>query len=317
MKEKFRILIASAASVALAAPAHAVASVSFKAVFESGSAWDGNTAAQDAMREMLGQFSKVMRASGNQDKVIGVYFTDNETSAAASAGPGNYNAANIGGTLYQVPNSWYQIVGGKADPNGEIKADGTGADIRVNWNFSFSQPENNKGLLRHEIYHGLGMQGFSGAGLPTMTAGTTDIVQSTTATTNATVHDRYIYDLNDNPVLGSNVKDLTYNLNKPIAVDNDWEDADRAGVYFRGINDDGSVRKIWLDARNATTTRNGVMDVQHPLELSYATAHPTWNTVEEVDRAYLRGLGYTIVPEPSSLLLAGIALSGLAFSRKR
>ena len=327
MKEKFRILLASAASVALAAPAHAAASVSFKAVFESGSAWDGKTAAQDAMREMLGQFSKVMRASGKQDKVIGVYFTDNESRVGASVTPGEYKAANIGGTLYQVPISWNRIVRGHADPDGEIQANGTGADFTVNWNFGLiPKPENDKGVLRHELLHGLGMLGYSRPGLPTMTTGTTDIVQSTYTTTNATVHDRYIYDFNGDPVLGSQTApdSTTYYVNKPIATDSDWEDANGSGVYFKGINDDGSERKIWLDAKNANTERIGFMDVQHPLEVSYSgvggTAtglHPTWNTVEEVDRAYLRGLGYTIVPEPSSLLLAGIALFGLAFSRKR
>ena len=95
MKEKFRILLASAASVALAAPAHAVASVSFKAVFESGSKYD--TADQNAMREMLGEFSKVMRASGNVDKEIEVYLTDNETFYAASASPGSTHSTSIGG----------------------------------------------------------------------------------------------------------------------------------------------------------------------------------------------------------------------------
>ena len=234
----------------------------------------------------------------------------------------------MGGTNYEAANSWYQIVRGQADPNGEIEADGTGADIYIDWNFDISKPENNKGLLRHELLHGLGMQGYTSlGGLPTMTAGTRNVVQSSVTSTSAMVHDRYIYDLNNDPILGSYVSGVTYNLNKPIAVDNDWEDANRSGLYFKGINDDGSERKIWLDAKNSTDTQDGTIDVHHPREVSYNGVlpdggtveglHPTWNTVEEVDRAYLRGLGYTIVPEPSSLLLAGIALSGLAFSRKR
>ncbi|MGL1936072.1 MAG: hypothetical protein OCD01_13675 [Fibrobacterales bacterium] len=46
---------------------------------------------------------------------------------------------------------------------------------------------------------------------------------------------------------------------------------------------------------NPTASSDGTVDLSHVTIVSYSNIHPTWDTIAEVDRAFFRGMGYTVV----------------------
>jgi hypothetical protein len=265
--------------------------VDFVAHFEPSSSWTNNTAAQTAMNEMLGQFEAFLVTGGSWNAVVEVYFTDNETSAYASSSPGSTHTVTYKSKQYRAVNAWTQIVQGLANPNGVINTStGANADIIVNWNFALSTPQNNKGLLRHELMHGLGMS--SGLPMPTLSSGGTITRPGVGTMASANVYDAAFVDLNGNPFLGAYGGTYSSHTINSYAVDNDWGDANGSGLAFRGISDSGAVMDMALYSYNPSGGSNGGVDGSHVYIVSYANKHPTWSTIAEVDRAFLRGLGY-------------------------
>ena len=57
------------------------------------------------------------------------------------------------------------------------------------------------------------------------------------------------------------------------------------------------------------------IQANHPEAVSYAFAHPTWFTVEEVDRAFLRGMGYKIGTVASSVIRNGSGVNPLGYTQ--
>lgn len=272
--------------------------VTFKAYYEPGSQFIGNTAAQEGIEAVLDQFEATLRTSGTWDTTIDIFFTDNETSAYASCGTGSAVEITNEGKVYYSQNPWIKIVTGDADPNGAIDpTTGTGADIRMNWNFALSQPEDNLGLTRHELMHGLGM--VSGISGPTWASGGSIEKPYTGTSGIPTICDRQIRDANDDPVFGDyNEETRTFILND-YAVDNDWDDDNGSGLVFRGIDDSGKTMDMPYFSMNPTNGYPGKVDFSHVYVVMYANKHPDWNNISEVDRAFLRGMGYAVVTPKS------------------
>ena len=272
-------------------------SVDFVPYFQTGSSWWNATngaAYRQSADDMLGQFEAVLRTSGAWDASIEVFFKEDGTGAFASTSSANFDSVSHNGSTYQAVGAWREIVQGAADDNGTSVDlnNGDGAETEIDWNFSLSTPDSNAGLLRHELMHSLGMTSFLGNEMPTMTGGVVT-KRNVGGTTSAMVYDARILDLNQNPVVGSHVNGISYNVND-YAVDDDWSDANGSGLSFHGIADDGSDMYIALTSWNSGPTSDGGVQASHPREVSYAGSHPTWHTLEEVDRAFFRGMGYTL-----------------------
>ena len=282
--------------------------VDFVPYYETGSSWWDpvhGPAYRQSMEDMLGQFEAVLRTSGTWDASIEVFFKEDGTTAYASTSNANYaNVTHLGST-YRAVGAWREIVQGAADDNGTTVnlTNGDGSETEIDWNFSLSTPDRNPGLLRHELLHSLGMTSYLSDEMPTMAQDGSITKNNVGGVTPAFVYDSRIVDLNRNAVLGGHVSGINYTVNN-YAVDNNWDDQNGSGLAFHAIADDGGDLYFELTSWNSDGVRNGtgigtqVGSVQssHPLDVSYAYAHPTWNTLVEVDRAVLRAMGYTIAP---------------------
>lgn len=269
-------------------------SVRFVPYFEPNSQWTNNIAAQNAMVSILSQFEATLRTSGNWDATIDVYFNDNESVAYASAVAGGWSfSKGYARGEYRVPDAWAKICLGIADPNGVINpVTGVGADIRINWNFTLSQPSANPGLLRHELLHGLGMQGILVS--PSWSATTGVTKPNVGAQVYASIFDAGLVDLGNRPLLGDPRGNAQYILND-YSVDSDWSDGNKSGISFVGILDSGAVTLMPVYAANPSGELDGSVDFSHVFGVSYVNDHPDWAVVTEADRALLRGLGYKVV----------------------
>lgn len=284
-----RLLVALAG---LTAASGRAGHVDFQLFVEPGSVWDGNYSAQAAMLSMLGQFEQTLRTSGGWNTTLELWVTDNETSAYATGAPGSYQTAMYNGRQYRAANPWMQLVRGAADPNGAIQPSGAGRDLYVNWNPSLSQPQSNIGLLRHELMHGLGM--ITGLEGPTMTPSGAVTKPGVGAETTAYIMDAGLRDLDDQPLLGGYRGAYDRHVLSNYAVDDNWDDENESGIYFRGMGDDGSEFKLPMNTRAPTSTANGRVDLVHITKVSYVSGRDgDWNYVNAADRAFLRGLGYS------------------------
>ncbi len=55
------------------------------------------------------------------------------------------------------------------------------------------------------------------------------------------------------------------------------------------------VKGMYQYLMNPTASSDGTVDLSHVTIVSYSNIHPTWDTIAEVDRAFFRGMGYTVV----------------------
>ena len=131
--------------------------VDFVAIYEAGSAWIGNTKAQATVNSVFADFESNLRTSGNWNAKIEVYLTDDNTGFANTTFDKSSEIVNVGGQQVRVVGAWKKIVRGGTDPNGPAQADGKGAEFTVH--FNVATQADNRGLLRHEMMHGLGAVG--------------------------------------------------------------------------------------------------------------------------------------------------------------
>ena len=289
--------------------------ISFNLTYEAGSPWtSGANAAghQASMRLMLDQFAAVMRTSGNFDTTIDVHFNDDENNAFASTTTGSHADVVLDGTTYRAGPAWRKAVLGQSTASN---------DIIIRWNFSLSSPSSNRGLARHELLHGFGMSG--GVSSPELDDDDGDVTKPNVGSTfRRTPHNNQFHDLNDNPLLdNANPRPTLQDYAVEQGETADWGDANGSGLYFRGIDDDGKFLK--LPFHRSGTSESQFMDFSHVGHVSFLGSSPLsrpgkkWAVVDEFDRAYLRGLGYSIViPEPSSLALLGL-IGVLCLCRRR
>jgi hypothetical protein len=268
--------------------------------YEPDSPWVNSVAGKAMVDGMFAQFESILRTSGAWNCDIEVYLTDDETSAYGSAEPGNSVFVTINGKQHSAVNAWAQIVQGLSDPNGPINpSTGANADIYVHWNFSYNV--DNPGLLRHELLHALGMISLIEDFMPTKSlAGT--ITYPPGPIYSSSVHDtRIVVNANGDRFLASyhatnpNYPYWPYYDAPVYQADNDWDDDNGSGLAFLGISDLGTGMNLPLTSWNPGAGYEGGVDPHHSNIVSYSGYHPTWNTLAEVDRAYLRGLGYSLV----------------------
>lgn len=315
--------LAAMAVVSAAWPGLQAGEVDFVHYYEPGSSWTTNPAARSAAEGMFAQFEATLKTSGTWNTTIEVWLDDNEFSNYASAIAGSFHSVTHHGRTGLAANPWAQIVKGMANPNGVINTTtGVNADLRVSWNFSLSQPQSNIGLLRHELMHGMGMYSNLNA-KPTMAVNGTITRPGRGNVTPASVHDLCLVDAAGNPLLNASGSNMTI---ADYVVDTDWDDASGSGLRILGVRDNaGGILELPLTSYNSSGVRllanpgytggthTGEVDPVHINLVSFVFAHPTWNTIAEVDRAWFRGVGYSVkggptVPQPIISTPAALAL---------
>lgn len=305
-----RPLLSSFATLVLGSARLPAGDVDFVPYYEPGSSWTTNAAARSAAEGMFAQFEATLKTSGAWNTTIEVWLDDNEFFNYASATAGSFHSVTHHGRTGFAANPWAQIVKGMANPNGVINTTtGVNADLRVSWNFSLSQPQSNIGLLRHELMHGMGMYSNLNA-KPTMAVNGTITRPGRGIVTPASIHDLCLVDAVGNPLLNVSGSGMTIT---DYVVDADWDDANGSGLRILGVKDYAAgILELPLTSYNSSGVRllanpgytggthTGEMDPVHINLVSYAFAHPTWNTIAEVDRAWFRGVGYSVKSGPTA-----------------
>ena len=267
--------------------AEAFGRVDFVPIYETNSAWESEVA-RTMVDNMFAQFESVLRTSGTWDATVEVYLTDNNEGTASTSRRGVRTTYQ--GRRVQVDPAWSVIVLGE-DPNGPADAEGNGAEFRID--FNVPRHEDNPGLLRHEMMHGLGASGSD----PDFTFGTDGQISTWSVGSRfvPTVYDLQLVDLNGNPLLGNYADETFEVLDIQVATDRaQWED-NQGGVFFRGVRNGVS-----FDMPCGIFGREGgplTMLLAEPANLMNARAHPNWDSLDEPDYAFLEAMGFNIVVE--------------------
>ncbi len=271
--------------------------VDFVVVYESGSAWEGNVAAQMMVDTLLREFEAALRTSGDWNATVEIYLTDNNSGFANTTFERTFADEMVGNTLLWVVPAWRKIVLGIDNATPPISSDGTGADFTVH--FNVGENSDNAGLLRHEIMHGLGAVNSIPNFRMTDTGESSGPAPGTR--TRASRYDLQLVDLDGNFLLADySATDSTFAVqNYRIETSlSEWMDGS-GGVFFRGVLEDGDA----LDMPCRTfpiSMSEGSIGLNEPADLMSAAVHPTWDSLGQPDYAFFRGMGYQVVrPQPS------------------
>lgn len=260
--------------------------VTFSPVYENGSAWETNTEAREMVDRVFAQFGALLRTSGDWDATIEVYLTDDNTNNANASFWDHVDVTFEGQMLRAVP-AWAAIIQGVDD--GPARSDGTGTEFILH--FNVNAHSDNDGLLRHEMMHGLGAVNL----LPNFIVTENGELTAPTPGSRvaAAVYDRALVDLDGNALL-SNYDDGTFEV-QPYRIEatlTEWMDGD-GGIFFRGVADDGADLDMSCGTFPAGPGQGAIV-LNEPSLVMAAGVHPTWDTLEEPDRAFLRALGYEL-----------------------
>lgn len=267
----------------------ALGPVNFVAIYEAGSAWEGNSEAQAMVQQVFDDFSANLGTPGGWNATIEVYFTDDNPGFAHTTFEDTFQPIDLEGQRVLVVPAWQKIVL-DVDPNGPAQADGSGAEFAVH--FNVAEQADNRGLLRHEMMHGLGAVG----NLPWYSMSEANELGGPTPgeRTSAALYDLMLVDGSGTPVL-SNYADGTFEIGAPMLDGTfvEWMDGD-AGLFFRGRNVDGSPEDMAL--MTGPGTMGALLRLNEVTVVMSASAHPTWHTIEEPDRRFFRAMRYTLPP---------------------
>lgn len=268
--------------------------VDFVAVYEPGSAWERHPEAKEAVEEMFSQLEATIKTSGDWDTEIEVYFTDDNTANANVRFLAEHAIVEHEGKALRVVPAWNKIVRNAPDENGSGKTDGSSADFIMHFNVEGHQ--RNPGLVRHEIMHGLGA--VSQLVRPVMDP-SGEIIRR------PIVGQRWIpgpyelrlVDRDGSPLLEDyDAESKTYAI-REFRLEADfetWQKGD-GGLAFRGIDARGeSVDMPCMTFPTGESGENARIRYEEPEQLMSARAHPTWHTISDIDRAFLRALGYEL-----------------------
>ncbi len=267
--------------------------VEFVAVYEAGSAWINNMAAQAMVSGVFADFEATLQTGGAWDSTVEVFLTDDNSGFANTSFDNTFETAVVDAQDVLVVNVWQKVVEGAPDPNGQMGADGAGADFTVH--FNVATQSDNAGLLRHEIMHGLGAVGA----IPWFTITDTDVLDGIMPTERyaLALYDLRLVDLVGQPLFSNyNAADGTfevqgYVIETTLAL---WMDGD-GGVFFRGDLAAGGTTDMPLST-GPGNNGGGVIRFNEITEVMSAAAHPTWDTIEDPDRTFLRSMGYSVRP---------------------
>jgi hypothetical protein len=267
--------------------------VDFVPIYETGSAWETNTAAKQMVDSVFADFEATLRTSGDWDATIEVYLSDDNPANANTTFEATFVDAVVDGQTVRVVPAWNEIVRGAADANGPAQPNGSGAEYAIH--FNVSAHADNAGLLRHEMMHGLGAVNS----IPNITVTSTGTLGGPMPgeRTKAALYDLQLVDLSGNPLLANySASDDTFEVQpyniEPTLVE--WMDGD-AGVFFRGAPPGGGALDMACGTFPVNSTQ-GRIGLNEPAELMSASAHPTWNTIDEPDRAFFSAMGYNLAP---------------------
>ena len=280
----------SAGSAGTGGGGNALGSVTFVPYYEIGSAWETSSAARTMVDTVFGELSAALRTSGDWDATIEVYLTDDNPGYANTYFDATFAPVTVDGKTMQAVPAWREIVLGEADHNGPADDAGNGYDFAIA--FNVVEQAENAGLLRHESMHGLGA--VNGVSNPIITP-TNELISPVLGEwVDASVYDLGLYDKNGAPLLGAYDSTTQQFQVSTFAIDatfTEWTDGE-AGLFYRGIADDAGNLDMILDTYpNGDDAR---VSLNEPRDLMSAGAHPTWNHVDEPDRAFFRAMRYQV-----------------------
>lgn len=280
-------------------------SLDMVAHFRPGSAWDHNDPAQAAVETLFADYENNIRTGGDFNAKIEVCFDDQ--AAAGAFGYVEFAAdapailVDYRGTKLRATSVWSEIVLGTEDPNGDPDAAQTkGCDFYLQFDFSQSQPESNIGLVRHECVHGFGAD--VGVDFAVMSPSSQLDFPAEGSPVVPTVHDLNIVDANGNHLVEFDATSGQYKIGaiQFNSTFGEWTDplSASAGTFFLGTNDDGTDLKMPNETRPCPWDQGSACDFFNEMPKLMKTggdiSHPTWNTLEFPDRAWLRAMGYTV-----------------------
>jgi cysteine-rich repeat protein len=259
--------------------------------YEVGSAWESNPTAQNMVDTLFAQVEATLRTSGYWDATIEVYLTDDNSNFANTTFTGGWKEVQVDGQTLRVQHPWAKIVQGAADPNGPIQPDGSNHDFAIH--FNVLAQGTNAGLLRHELMHGLGC--VNSIPFPTMSF--SDVLGGLDPGTRhqAALYDLSLADSSGIPLLADYLStDSSFEV-QPYSIElthASWSDGS-SGLTLVGVADDGSPYPMPLMTQsNADGSHTNLSE---PSTVMSSADHPTWDTVEEPDRAFLRAMRYHVV----------------------
>lgn len=276
------------ADVDAAAPATR-GTVAFVPIYEAGSAWTANDEAQRMVERVFADFAANLRTSGDWDATVEVYLTDDNTNNANTTQPGMIEVMVDEQSVRVLP-AWASLV--RNVTNGPAEADGTNVEFTVH--FNVADHADNDGLLRHEMMHGMGAINRLANFTVSETGERTGPVAGDRV--EAALYDLLLVDGDGNRLLaGYDAGTFQVQPHRVEATLAEWMDGD-GGIFFRGVADDGSPFDMACGTFPAGADR-GVLLLNEPSDLMVASAHPTWNTLDAPDRAFLRAMGYSLASD--------------------
>ena len=222
-----------------------------------------------------------------------MFLTDNNTANANVTFDRTFHTTTVSGQQLEVVPAWLKVVQGGPDPNGAMAPDGTGAEFSVH--FNVGAHSDNRGLLRHEVMHGLGAVSAA----PWFTMSTADVLSGPVvgARQRIALYDLHLVDLNQNALFaGYDPADGTFAVQN-YAIEMtlmEWMDGG-GGLFFRGTMADGRTRDMSLLTGPQGGGGGGELRFNEITEVMAAGIHPTWNTIEEPDRTFLRAMQYNVI----------------------
>jgi hypothetical protein len=259
------------------------------------------------VESLFADFESNIRTGGDFDATIEVCFDDQAGGAygyVAFADDAPAQLVEYQGRTVAATSPWAEIVLGNPDPNGTPSTDQSiGCDFYLQYNFSLSQPESNPGLIRHECIHGLGAD--VGVDFATMSPENALGFPAAGPPVTPTVHDLSIVDAHGHHLVEYDSAQEKYVIG-PISFNGTfaaWTDpmTASAGSFFAGIADDGSELLMENETRPCPWDGSSACDFFNEMPLLMKTggsgSHPTWDTLDYPDRAWLRAMGYTVAQD--------------------
>ncbi len=262
--------------------------------FEADSLWFDDTAYNqngyatfgDALRgELQLYFDNTIIPLFEGSFTVTLDITDNEVDSLATSEAFGYGFHDLNGENVWAASPW-SIMTGRGDSNGVDESDGM-----INYNLDLSRFGGDQqalldnitgGLTRSQYFRVLGMESF----IPNETQsfdprGNRDI---------ASVMDLQYRDLNDAAVVGNyDANDSTYEVLSYVTNAN-WA-GDGSGLYFLGESDTGAPMPLPVNSNTELIDFDTIAS-----SLAGTSRDGSFNDIVEQDRAFLRGMGFSLNP---------------------
>ncbi len=262
--------------------------------FEADSLWFDDTAYNqngyatfgDALRgELQLYFDNTIIPLFDGSFTVTLDITDNEVDSLATSEAFGYGFHDLNGENVWAASPW-SIMTGRGDSNGVDESDGL-----INYNLDLSRFGGDQqalldnitgGLTRSQYFRVLGMESF----IPNETQsfdprGNRDI---------ASVMDLQYRDLNDAAVVGNyDANDSTYEVLSYVTNAN-WA-GDGSGLYFLGESDTGAPMPLPVNSNTELIDFDTIAS-----SLAGTSRDGSFNDIVEQDRAFLRGMGFSLNP---------------------